>query len=79
MAARAHLRWDRAEVVERAHDPYSETATIASMMTGTFNGEGPCPGAERACRPASPQISMIRSLKPFTTLALSWNSGALWT
>lgn len=58
---------------------YSATATIASMMTGTFNGEGPCPGAERACRPASPQISMIRSLKPFTTFAFSWNSGALWT
>ncbi len=60
-------------------DTYSEMATIASMMTGTSSGEGPCPGAERACRPASPQISMIRSLKPFTTFALSWNSGALWT
>jgi hypothetical protein len=28
---------------------------MASMMIGTFSGEGPFPGAERACRPA-PQL-----------------------
>lgn len=69
------LRRDAREVVEYAH----ETATIASTITGTFNGDGPCPGADRAWRPASPQISTTRSLKPLTTFALSWKPGALWT
>jgi hypothetical protein len=78
VAARQELRRDRPEAVEGAQrDP--ETATIASTMTGTSRGEGPCPGAERAWCPASPQISTIRSLKPFTTFALSWNPGAVWT
>ena len=45
------------------------TATIASTMIGTFSGDGPCPGADLACRPASPHSSTIRSLNPFTTLA----------
>jgi hypothetical protein len=32
-------------------------------------GEGPWPGAERTCRPASPHNSTMRSLKPLTTAA----------
>ena len=55
------------------------TATIASTMIGTFKGDGPCPGAERACRPASPQRSTMRSLKPLTTIAFWANPGAQWT
>ena len=47
----------------------SLTDAIASMMIGTLSGEGPWPGAERAWRPASPHSSMIRSLKPVTTVA----------
>jgi hypothetical protein len=55
------------------------TATIASMMTGTFSGEGPCPGEERAWRPASPQSATIRSLKPLVTAAFCPKPGAQWT
>jgi hypothetical protein len=58
--------------------PYS-IATIASTMIGTFSGEGPCPGAERACRPASPQSSTMRSLKPLTTAVFCPKPGAQWT
>ena len=53
------------------------TATIASTMTGTLSGEGPCPGADRAWRPASPHSSTMRSLNPLTTFALSLNPGAV--
>jgi hypothetical protein len=59
------------EAHRRHSSAYSEIATNASTMIGTLSGEGPWPGAERAWRPASPQISTIRSLKPFKTLALS--------
>jgi hypothetical protein len=48
-------------------------------MIGTLSGEGPCPGAERAWRPASPQSSTMRSLKPLTTAAFCPKPGAQWT
>ena len=45
-----------ARVSMREFDPWLDpdlpavyaTAAIASTITGTFNGEGPCPGEERA-------------------------------
>lgn len=61
-----------------ANERYA-TAMIASTMIGTSSGEGPCPGAERACRPASPQSSTMRSLKPLTTAAFCPKPGAQWT
>lgn len=77
-------------VVEAAHEllvlldrhrgpTRSATATIASTITGTLYGDGPCPGAERACRPGSPHSSTIRSLKPLITAAFSLKPGAAWT
>jgi hypothetical protein len=62
----------------RICDAYS-IATIASTMIGTFSGEGPCPGTERACRPASPQSWTMRSLKPLTTAAFCPKPAAQWT
>jgi hypothetical protein len=42
-------------------------STVASTTIGTLKGRAVTPGAARACLPASPQRSTIRSLKPLTT------------
>ena len=51
-------------------------ATIASTSTGIPNGSSPAPIAERAWRPASPQSSRIRSLKPLMAAGVTLKSSA---
>ena len=51
-------------------------ATIASTSTGIPNGSSPAPMAERAWRPASPQSSRIRSLKPLMAAGVALKPSA---
>ena len=49
---------------------------MASTSTGIPNGSSPAPIADRAWRPASPQISRIKSLKPLMAAGVTLNPSA---
>src|SRR3954452_10131421 len=56
-----------------------QSATIASISTGMTDGSSATPIAERAWRPASPQRSRMRSLKPLITAGIRLKPGAQLT